>query len=48
MLHNHLSSTLDQIVEVLELEKDRSGNYTWKTVRRRWAAVLASAHAAPQ
>ena len=39
MLHNHLSSTLDQIVEVLELEKDSSGNYTWKTVRRRWAAV---------
>ena len=39
MLHNHLSSTLNQVVEVLELEKDGSGNYAWKAVRRRWAAV---------
>ena len=39
MLHNHLSSTLDQVVEVLKLEKDSSGNYAWKTVHRRWAAV---------
>ena len=39
MLHKNLSSILNQVVEVLELENDGAGNYSWKTVHRRWAAV---------
>lgn len=39
MRHDHLSSKLDQVVEVLELQKDDSGNYTWGRIQRRWASV---------
>lgn len=39
MRHDNLSSKLDQVVEVLELQKDDSGNYTWGRIQRRWASV---------
>ena len=39
MVHDHLSSSLDQVIEVLELQKDHGGNYSWQPIRRQWASV---------
>lgn len=39
MVHNHLSSRLDQAIEVLELRQDDSGIYSWASIQRRWASV---------
>lgn len=35
----NLGSSLDQRVEALELRRDESGNYAWKSIGARYAAV---------